>query len=78
MVARHSRASGALAADKPVVLHYHGGRHSTWQIAVESWRRRHALVFFADSKQIMIAAEVAQSFGLDNGAFSVWKQGTHK
>jgi len=57
------------------VLHYHGGRHSTWQVAVEIWRRRHALVSFADSKQIVIAAEVAQSFALDNGAFSVWKQG---
>ena len=75
MVALHSRASRSLAADTSVVLHYHGGRHSTWQVAVEIWRRRHALVSFADSKQIVIAAEVAQSFGLDNGAFSVWKQG---
>jgi hypothetical protein len=75
MVARHSRASPRATADTPVVLHYHGGRHSTWQVAVEIWRRRHALVSFADSKQIVIAAEVAQSFGLDNGAFSVWKQG---
>ena len=29
----------------------------------------------ADPQQIVIAAEVAQSFALDNGAFSVWKQG---
>jgi hypothetical protein len=57
------------------VIHYHGGRHSTWQVAVEIWKRRHALVSFADPQQIAIAAEVAQSFVLDNGAFSVWKQG---
>jgi len=57
------------------MIHYHGGRHSTWQVAVEIWKRRHALVSFADPQQIVIAAEVAQSFVLDNGAFSVWKQG---
>ncbi len=57
------------------MIHYHGGRHSTWQVAVEIWKRRHALVSFADPQQISIAAEVAQSFALDNGAFSVWKQG---
>lgn len=57
------------------MIHYHGGRHSTWQVAVEIWKRRHALVSYADHQQIAIAAEVAQSFALDNGAFSVWKQG---
>ena len=57
------------------MIHYHGGRHSTWQVAVEIWKRRHALVSYADPQQIVIAAEVAQSFSLDNGAFSVWKQG---
>ena len=57
------------------MIHYHGGRHSTWQVAVEIWKRRHALVSYADPQQIVIAAEVAQSFALDNGAFSVWKQG---
>lgn len=57
------------------MIHYHGGRHSTWQVAAQIWTRRHALVSFADPQQIVIAAEVAQSFALDNGAFSVWKQG---
>jgi len=57
------------------VIHYHGGRHSSWQVAVEIWKRRHALVSHADPQQIVIAADVAQSFVLDNGAFSVWKQG---
>lgn len=57
------------------MIHYHGGRHSTSQIAVEIWKRRHALVSFADPGQLPIASEVAQSFALDNGAFSVWQQG---
>ncbi len=57
------------------MIHYHGGRHSTCQIAVEIWKRRHALVSFADPDQVVIAAEVAQSLALDNGAFSVWKRG---
>jgi hypothetical protein len=57
------------------MIHYHGGRHSTWQVAVEIWRRRHALVSYADPQQIAVAADVAQSFVLDNGAFSVWKRG---
>jgi hypothetical protein len=57
------------------MIHYHGGRHSTWAVAVEIWKRRHALVSFADPQQLPIAAEVSQSFALDNGAFSVWKQG---
>ncbi len=57
------------------MIHYHGGRHSTWQVAVAIWKRRHALVSFADPQQLPIAADVAQSFVLDNGAFSAWKQG---
>ena len=57
------------------MIHYHGGRHSTWQVAVAIWKRRHALVSYADPQQVAIAADVAQSFALDNGAFSVWKQG---
>jgi len=58
------------------MIHYHGGRHSTQEIAVRIWKARHALVSFAEPQQIAIAAEVAQSFVLDNGAFSVWKQGS--
>lgn len=42
------------------MIHYHGGRHSTWQVAVEIWGRRHALISYADPNQISIAAEVAQ------------------
>jgi hypothetical protein len=57
------------------MIHYHGGRHSSYQVALAIWKRRHALISFADPQQIAVAADVAQSFVLDNGAFSVWKQG---
>lgn len=33
------------------------------------------MVSFAASEQITLAAEVSQSFSLDNGAFSMWKSG---
>ena len=36
---------------------------------------RHALISFARPEDIGTAAEVAQSFCLDNGAFSAWKAG---
>jgi hypothetical protein len=38
-------------------------------VSTEIWKCRHALVSFADSQQIVVAAEVAQSFALDEGAF---------
>lgn len=38
-------------------------------------RGRHALVSFAYPESLPIAAEVCQSFVLDNGAFSAWKRG---
>jgi hypothetical protein len=56
------------------MIHYHGGRHSTQELALRIWKGRHALVSHADPQQIAIAAEATQSFALDNGAFSAWKQ----
>ena len=35
----------------------------------------HAFVSFAHSDQLGIAIDVCQSFAIDNGAFSAWKQG---
>jgi hypothetical protein len=43
--------------------------------AYRVWRGRHAFVSFANPEQIGLAASVCQSFGLDNGAFTFWKQG---
>lgn len=37
------------------------------------WKGRHAFVSFAAPQQLGLAAEVTQSFALDNGAFSFWK-----
>ena len=36
---------------------------------------RHAFVSFADARQLDVAREVAQSYALDNGAFSAWRSG---
>lgn len=58
------------------MIHYHGGPVTGANInAVTLWRARHAMVSFANPEQICIAAEMAQSFALDNGAYSMWKIG---
>lgn len=57
------------------MIHYHGGPVTPIAAAVTLWTRRHACVSFAHPSQVTIAAEVCQSFMLDNGAFSEWKQG---
>lgn len=43
--------------------------------AMEFLSGRHALVSFANKGQIDAVAECCESFCLDNGAFSVWRQG---
>jgi hypothetical protein len=40
------------------------------------WQKRHACVSFAHPEQVELAAEVCQSFILDNGAFTLWRAGT--
>lgn len=57
------------------MIHYHGGPITPVAVAVSLWTGRHALVSFARPEQIEVAAEVCQDFVLDNGAFSVWRQG---
>jgi hypothetical protein len=56
------------------MIHYHGGPITPMEAAREVWRRGHAMVSFAYPGQLPLAAEVAQSFVLDNGAFTAWKQ----
>jgi hypothetical protein len=58
------------------VIHYHGGPIWPVNVARELWTRRHAFVSFERPEQIEVAAEMAQSFALDNGAFAAWKSGT--
>ena len=55
------------------MIHYHGGPITPDTIALRAWSGRHAFVSFAHPSQIALAAEVTQSFALDNGAFSLWK-----
>lgn len=57
------------------MLHYHGGPVTPTSAAIALWTRRHALVSFARPDQMALAADVCQSFILDNGAFTLWKAG---
>lgn len=57
------------------MIHYHGGPITPDTCAIKVWTARHAFVSFAATQQMHLAAEITQSFALDNGAFSFWKQG---
>lgn len=57
------------------MIHYHGGPITPNDAAVALWTARHACVSFARPETLPLAAEVCQSFILDSGAFSIWKQG---
>jgi hypothetical protein len=57
------------------VIHYHGGPITPETCAYRVWSGRHAFVSFAHPGQLELAAAVCQTFALDNGAFSFWKQG---
>jgi len=56
------------------MIHYHGGPITPIRCAREAWRSRHAFISFARTDQLALAAEICQSFALDNGAFSVWRR----
>lgn len=57
------------------MIHYHGGPITPLTVASAAWTARHAFVSFERPEQIALAAEICQSFALDNGAYSVWKRG---
>lgn len=56
------------------MIHYHGGPITPDTCALRAWKGRHAFISYHRPDQIKMAAEVTQSFALDNGAFSVWKE----
>ena len=57
---------------------YHGTpTGGTREESMRFLRGRHALIPFFRSEDIATAAEVCQSFCIDNGAFSAWKQGVN-
>lgn len=58
------------------MIHYHGGPIWPENAAATIWRGRHGFVSFARPEQIGVAADVCQSFAVDNGAFTAWKSGT--
>lgn len=55
------------------MIHYHGGPITPETCALRAWRGRHAFVSFEEPRQIALAASVCQSFALDNGAFTAWR-----
>lgn len=57
------------------MIHYHGGPITPKSVAIEVWTARHGMVSFYHPWQIDEAAELCQSFCVDNGAFSAWKSG---
>lgn len=57
------------------MIHYHGGPITPETCARRAWKGRHAFVSWRHPTQIKLAASITQSFALDNGAFSAWKQG---
>lgn len=57
------------------MIHYHGGPITPIDCAVSLWKARHAFVSFAYPGQLPLAAEICQSFALDNGAYTTWKTG---
>jgi len=57
------------------VIHYHGLPITPATAAVAAISGGHAFVSYAHRDQLSVAMECAQSFALDNGAFSAWKSG---
>lgn len=57
------------------MIHYHGLPLTPIVDMVKCFTAKHAMVSYEHPEQIEIAAEVCQSFVVDNGAFSAWKQG---
>lgn len=58
------------------IIHYHGTPcGATREDVARFLKNRHALIPFYRPEDIATAAEVCQSFCIDNGAFSAWKQG---
>lgn len=57
------------------MIHYHGGPITPQAVAHAVWTGRHGFVSYAEPRQVALAAEVCQTFALDNGAYTIWRQG---
>ena len=58
------------------MIHYHGLPITPATAAARAIAGGHAFISFRHPDQLTIALEAAQSFALDNGAFSAWKSGS--
>lgn len=57
------------------MIHYHGLPITPETAAHRVLSAGHGFVSFAEPRNLALAAAVCQSFAVDNGAFSAWKQG---
>jgi hypothetical protein len=57
------------------MIHYHGLPITPATAAVRAVSGGHAFISYRRPEQLTVALEVAQSFAVDNGAFSAWKSG---
>lgn len=57
------------------MIHYHGLPITPNSAAYAAIKGGHAFVSFRHPEQLVIALEAAQSFAVDNGAFSAWASG---
>lgn len=57
------------------MIHYHGLPITPATAAVSAISCGHAFVSYHHPDQLGVAAEVCQSFAVDNGAFSAWRSG---
>lgn len=58
------------------MIHYHGLPITPDTAAEVAVRAGHAMISFAHPRQMGLVVAACQSFALDNGAFSAWRQGT--
>lgn len=58
------------------MIAYHGGPITPLSVAHATWVGRHAFVSYQYPDQVAFAAEICQSFAIDNGAYTAWKGGT--
>lgn len=56
------------------MIHYHGTPMTPTLDMIKSFTAKHAMVSYAEPRQIEIASEICQSVVLDNGAFTAWRQ----
>jgi hypothetical protein len=57
------------------MIHYHGSPITPATAAVRVYSGGHAFVSFRHPEQLGLAIDVAQTFAVDNGAFSAWRSG---